>query len=201
MDPSTWTPDNWIAFAAICASVIVSVAGFFFSFFTNRANIKARRIEIVTEKSIEAYRELVGILEWFVSGYSSSEWLTEDGSKKAREMVNECLELHTKYSVYFPRTISRDIFKVLGMWHDAITFKSKQDNLNEFVKLMHHATNETINLKRRIQKHIGVETKEQPSWRDALTRKVEQQEIDYYPSCLIDTLARPCKPLYNRTLA
>jgi hypothetical protein len=53
------SPSDWIAIAALGASVLISIAGFFFSYFTQKENIKARRAEIVAEKSIEVFRELV----------------------------------------------------------------------------------------------------------------------------------------------
>ena len=52
-------PSDWIAIAALAASVIISIAGFWFNYKTNQENIKARRADIAVEKSIEAFRELI----------------------------------------------------------------------------------------------------------------------------------------------
>jgi hypothetical protein len=49
------TPSDWIAIGAL----VVAIASIVFNYLTNRENIKARRVEIVTEKSVEIFREFV----------------------------------------------------------------------------------------------------------------------------------------------
>lgn len=164
MFPPDWTSDNVIAAIAIVASAVVAIlttaANLVYNYITTQQKIQARRSELVAEKSIEAYREIVEILEWFLSEYTSTEWLTEKGEAKAWELVLEGKKLHTKYSVYFPNTISSHYFFVLGLWLKIYTKKHKKDDVEELTKMMHSASNETMNLKELIQKHIGVETKE-----------------------------------------
>jgi len=62
-------PSDVIALGALClsgfallVSVFISILGFVFNYYNNQQNIKARRAEIVTENSLEAFRELVGRL-------------------------------------------------------------------------------------------------------------------------------------------
>ena len=115
---------------------------------------------MTTEKSIEAFREVVEKLEWFLSENSSSGWVEDEGSKNAQETVLECMVLLTKFSFYFPRTISSSTYKVLGLWHDINTKKNKKDDVEELAKMMHNASNETMKLIERIQEHVGVDKKE-----------------------------------------
>lgn len=137
MNTTSWTPDNWIAFAAIFASVLVSLAGFFFSYFTNRANIKAKRAEIVTKKNVEAFRELVEILSGITNSINGLLDVTDPlivnaRVKEAAEKALELNTLHKKYRIYFPKSLNKDIHDLYLQWISQIARLQFLDS-NEFV--------------------------------------------------------------------
>jgi hypothetical protein len=131
--------------------LIVAFVSVLFSYLSNRENIKARRAEIVTEKSIEAFRDLVEKLNLFVLEKS----VNKQGGKlgfgielpqKARD---DLFEIYYKYGLYFPGTIRKDILSLA----DSFTPRSEiKDNTIAITKAQR--------LIDRIQKHLGIETKE-----------------------------------------
>ena len=101
-------PSDWIAIVALAASAIISIAGFLFNYRTNRENIRARRADLVAEKSIEAYREVVERLRKVEVAVR-----VEGNLDDAIELWKSLVDASHKYSFYFPTTISNDFSDIL----------------------------------------------------------------------------------------
>ena len=160
------TPLEWIAIGALFVAAISMI----FGYLTNRANLKARRTEIATEHSLEAFRKLVEYLR-VVETSTSADLFTggvsiplrfkikESKGKPAAEAALECMELVTKYGVYFPNTIVESAFEVLQEWGNLGDDKGREWNEKDYESLV-AAHEKTAWLIERIQKHIGIEPKE-----------------------------------------
>ena len=120
---------------------------------TNKQNIKARRADIATEKSIEAYREFVEkaidipLVEFAAMEDAIFEWTT----------------VYQKNRLYFPKSISNDFYDVLSEWTNLIENK-KNDKLteDEVQQIYRNCTTKLGGVIDNIQKHIGLETEEKP---------------------------------------
>ena len=151
-------PSDWIALAALAASVIISIAGFWFNYKTNKENIRARRTEIVTEKSIEAYREVVEKITALVLEVGNG----VNGSESARQF-RKTLELFekdakktvAKYILYLPGSVGSDFTAVLNSLHELVENKSSFSVEDQ--KKFEMIINEYGNLLERVQKFIGLE--------------------------------------------
>jgi hypothetical protein len=160
------TPSDWIAVGAL----FVAVAGIIFGYLTNRAHLKARRAEIATEYTLEAFRKLVENIRVVESSTSASLFIDgvptplrfkieESKGKQAAEAALECMELVTKYGVYFPNTIVESAFEVLQEWGELGDNKGGEWNEKDY-ELLIAVHEKTARLIERIQKHIGIEPKE-----------------------------------------
>ena len=160
------TPSDWIAVGAL----FVAVASMIFGYLTNRANIKARRAEIATEYTIEAFRKLVENIRVVETSTSASLFIDgvptplrfkieESKGKQAAEAAIECMEFVIQYGVYFPNTIVNSAYEVLQQWGDLGEDRDGEWNEENYEVLI-AAHEKTARLIERIQKHIGVEPKE-----------------------------------------
>ena len=159
------TPSDWTAIGIAVTSLIISLVGFWLNYKTNQDNIKARRAEIVTEKSIEVYREFVEILNnisnilWSMVLFDESESEiskanTQQWREKAADAMVNCLHFLDKYRIYFPTTIHGDFIKIFTRWGRV------PDEADENVdKLMTSISSDVKKLIERIQRHIGVDIK------------------------------------------
>jgi hypothetical protein len=158
---------DWIAVGAL----FVAVASILFGYLTNRATIKARRTEIAAEYTLEAFRKLVENIRVVESSTSASLFIDgvptplrfkieESKGMQAAEAARTCMEFVTQYGVYFPNTIVDSAYEVLQEWGDLGNNKDGEWNEEDYKSLI--AVHEkTAKLIERIQKHIGVEAKEQ----------------------------------------
>ncbi len=157
---------DWIAVGAL----FVAIAGILFGYLTNRANIRARRAEIATEYTLDAFRKLVENIR-VVESSASASLLTDgvptplrykiDESKglQAAQAARACMEFVTQYGVYFPNTIVDSAYEVLQLWGDLGDNQGGEWNEERYQSLI-AAHEKTARLIERIQKHIGVEPEE-----------------------------------------
>lgn len=144
-------PSDWISIVAICTSLVIALGGFVFNYMTNKENLKARRIDIVTENSIEAFRELVEKLNLFILERT----LDEQGDKLGIRVelphgaVDDLFHTYSKYGLYYPSTIGQDILSLANSFSRKSEFKDNNVALPKARELID-----------RIQKHLGVETEE-----------------------------------------
>jgi len=116
------TPSDVIAVGALClsafalfVSVFISIMGFVFNYLTNRQNIKARCDNLITDKSIEAYREIVEKIIELQSKLTFDELQGEEKIIKfyqnLNEAYNECQRIFCKYRYYLPKKLAGDLYK------------------------------------------------------------------------------------------
>jgi len=162
------TPSDWIAAGALAVAFISILV----NLLVHKDNIKARRAELVTEKSIEAYRDLVENLyrieaNIFIfriaEGFSESKEKVDDNLlPDAVEAADECYKLIERYRVYFPSRVVDSTRKVLGQWVELAGYQSgaTKEEIDKEFELLEAAKKSTANLIKVIQKLIGVEVKE-----------------------------------------
>lgn len=159
-------PSDWIAVGAL----FVAVAGIFFGYLTNRANIKARRAEIAAEYTMEAFRKLVENIRVVESSTSASLFIDgvptplrfkieESKGVQAAQAARECMEFVTQYGLYYPNTIVDSAYEVLQVWGDLGDGQGGEWNEEDYASLT-AAHEKTSRLIERIQAHIGVEPTE-----------------------------------------
>jgi hypothetical protein len=141
---------DWIAIAALGASVIISIAGFWFNYKTNKENIRARRADLVTEKSIDAYREIVGMLEAVSIHAYRHEY------EEARAALEKVDKSYRSNRVYFSEEIASKISSEISGWAMLIVNESvfsyfEQERIREGIQSSQEK------LFRHIQKLIGLE--------------------------------------------
>lgn len=183
-------PDNWVTILSLAVAALAIII----PYFSNLLNIKARRIEIVTEKSIEAYRELIQKIkvvehlfyrrthEKFIpfeieirkyKEIGALEFEHEQGysSKVVRVAmaINECYEVFESNRIYFPGVLAKDIEALLYRWSELGDPREKQMASDEIWKEL-GLIKQTEELIKRIQIYIGVNTKEKHGWKATITR-------------------------------
>ena len=146
-------PDNWIAIGGLA----VAALGILVPYFTTKAIIRARRIEIVTEKSIEAYREMAEKMIDLTDAILFSEF------EQANALRVECLKIIGRYRFYYPLSLGKEI-------DDFIRNKTKtvQDRFenryragglkDEDKPLVDNMAKEFQKLIKRLQEYAGVKT-------------------------------------------
>ena len=160
------TPSEWIAVGALFVAVVTVI----FGYLTNRANIRARRIEIATANSLEAFRKLVENIRVVETNTSASLFvdgvptplrfrIEESKGKQAAQAALECMEFVTQYGIYFPNTIVDGTFEVLQQWVDLSDSKGDEWNEKNYESLI-AAHEKTARLIERVQNHRGIEPKE-----------------------------------------
>ena len=163
-------PDNnWIAIG----SLAVAALGILVPYLTNKMNIKARHADIVTEKSIEVFREFVAKLTKVHRLFSDIALPTNatalekhievstEASTKLRQQMDDCQMFIDDYQLYFPEAISQSVVDLLFYW---FTFAGKCEEENmmqqELIELYATAGSKLGSVVEQIQGHIGiVETK------------------------------------------
>lgn len=155
-------PSDWISISALAASVIISLAGFWFNYKTSKENIRARRAEIVTEKSVDTYRELVekmGKIETYIAEIEM-ENPSKGFEEKQAQLTNKLSDLQEfldKHRVYFPKTISKRLFHLLLQFHKFLSRYRTGDRGEELLDLWATINIEFESNLEQIQKQIGVE--------------------------------------------
>ncbi|MBI5352027.1 MAG: hypothetical protein HZB50_05265 [Chloroflexi bacterium] len=102
-----------IAIIAIVTSAILSIAVALIGYFTNKANIRARRSEIALEKRLEAFREIVekcGVLKRLGSRYSvlsSDIEKVNSYEKSLATAIEEFYKVYQQQRVYLPPSIEK----------------------------------------------------------------------------------------------
>ena len=145
-------PSDWIAIAALAASVIISIAGFWFNYKTNQENIKAKRAELVAEKSVEVYREMIGKLNVLV-------YEQVDSPSEISKSVTDCLQYLIKNRLFFPRHIANDLVFTLKNLQEQLT-KAKKGDLKVSSDEMKAAFMKALKFIDRLQRYIGVAPEE-----------------------------------------
>jgi hypothetical protein len=141
-------PSDWIAIVAL----VVAAGSIFFNHLTNRENIKARRAEIVVEKSMEAYREIAEKIQ-AIRPATTGKVLTEN-SQLAFDAIEDCVNTIQKYRFFLPKEISRELrhktstidllIREKAVFHNASGLASQIEEIEPLIESM--------------QKHLGIET-------------------------------------------
>ena len=102
---------DWIAIAALGATVIVSIVGYAFNYLTNKDNIRAKRAEIVMERNVEAFRE---VAEKIVAVMDSADryFRDKESVERVKEAVKDFRETFTKNFIYIPADVSTQTFGI-----------------------------------------------------------------------------------------
>ena len=171
---------DWIAIAAICSSLLIAVAGFlvsvvgfFFNYMTNKENIKARRaeivteksIEIVTEKSIEVYRELleyIGLLRINIALFKRKLDTTILNHTLSR--ASDLQSFIVKNFFYLPYAISDDLLDTIETIRVISKVALEERGEKLVIAKEWDSVLKTLNrLTTRAQNHLEVKVKENPT--------------------------------------
>lgn len=147
------TPSDWIALGALA----VAAASIVFGYLTNKANIKARRAEIAMEKSIEAYCEIVEKIITLRRATVSKLFISKD-KQSAYKASLDCTDAINKYRFLLPEAIGNDLSKQAA-WISHFIWK-ETDFTDEDHKRLEKEIASIEAIINRMQKHLGVETKE-----------------------------------------
>lgn len=186
MDITVWTPDNWITIAALFITPLVTIAGFIFSYVTNQANIKAKRADIITEKSIEVFREFVErlniilnkiklALELYGEAFENRDDITfNEAQKTGKEIIDamsRCYDFNLKYRIYFPtplqvlfsRIYTHDFNELMNAIKNIdqedpyIQIEELKIKIKDINKTVTRVQSEILELILEVQKYIGLE--------------------------------------------
>jgi hypothetical protein len=139
------TGENMIAIVAIVVSGIISLSTLIASFYTNRANNKAKLVEIAYQKRLEAFSKIVETITEIEEIRSSvigfrmtvQNFMDEQGCDSEDEVEDDLMSMlcHTaekfifrlvdlrsdwsKYSIYLPSDISEEVLKYINTYRRA----------------------------------------------------------------------------------
>jgi hypothetical protein len=151
------TTSDWTAIAAIGASVIFFVGNLIFNYYTNKQNIKAKRADIATEKSIDAFREVVEAFQVFKA------CIYYDDYKGAIEADQSIINILRKYCFYFPGPFYYNEFiRIYSEFERYISDKGMPKLIEKYKDNFEITNTEFNDIVTSLQKHVGLKVVEDP---------------------------------------
>ena len=148
------TSSDWIAIGALVVACLSIIS----NYLTNRENIKARRAEAVTEKSLEIYRQLLERLNSVINLGSDTD-LTPDKTREFNNAYNEFSQFANANILFIPSSIALELDNMQDAIGNLVDAKNKAyESEKDFVWLEKYeiANKQYEKLVSKLQEYIGL---------------------------------------------